>query len=188
MFYGNLLESDNNVRLGNKVIIIISIMNICDTTNIMLRAIYYSINQGKNTPKMVYLSCLYSIYLVYLFYLSLVYSIFVLRVTAVWSYAPYLTCNWLFWFFNRFERTTIFHVYLRGSVALIKEWVSFFWVHGEWIVARDKQIAWTAKRFSVDLFVPRCYSFPMNPEKRHSFLIFTMRPTKTHSKSHREKL
>ena len=49
---------------------------------------------------------------------------------------------------------------------LLKEWVSFFWVHGEWIVARDKQIAWTAKRFSVDLFVPRYDSFPMNPEKK----------------------
>ena len=42
----------------------------------------------------------------------------------------------------------------------------FFWVHGEWIVARDKQIAWTAKRFSADVFVPRYDSFPMNPEKK----------------------
>ena len=42
----------------------------------------------------------------------------------------------------------------------------FFWVHGEWIVARDKQIAWTAKRFSGDLFVPRYDSFPMNTEKK----------------------
>ena len=55
----------------------------------------------------------------------------------------------------------------------------FFWVHGEWIVARnkqigreprivarDKQIAWTAKRFSAELFVPRYDSFPMNPEKK----------------------
>ena len=47
-----------------------------------------------------------------------------------------------------------------------KEWVYFFWVHGEWIVARDKQIAWTAKRFSDDLFFPRYDSFPMNPEKK----------------------
>ena len=51
-------------------------------------------------------------------------------------------------------------------VPLFKEWVSFFWVHGEWIVARDKQIAWTARRFSADLFVPRYDSFPMNPEKK----------------------
>ena len=42
----------------------------------------------------------------------------------------------------------------------------FFWVHGVWIVARDKQIAWTAKRFSCDLFVPRYDSFPMNPDKK----------------------
>ena len=48
----------------------------------------------------------------------------------------------------------------------IKEWVSFFWVHEEWIVARDKQIAWTTKLFSADLFVPRFDSFPMNPEKK----------------------
>ena len=44
--------------------------------------------------------------------------------------------------------------------------VFFFWVHGEWIVARDKQIMWTAKRFSCDLFVPRYDSFPINPEKK----------------------
>ena len=42
----------------------------------------------------------------------------------------------------------------------------FFWVHGVWIVARDKQIAWTAKRFSGDLFVPRYDLYPMNPEKK----------------------
>ena len=42
----------------------------------------------------------------------------------------------------------------------------FFRVHGVWIVARDKQIAWTAKRFSCDLFVPRYDSYPMNPEKK----------------------
>ena len=36
-------------------------------------------------------------------------------------------------------------------VLSIQEWVSFFWVHGEWIVARDKQIGGTAKRFSADL-------------------------------------
>ena len=45
----------------------------------------------------------------------------------------------------------------------------------------------SAKRFSGDLFVPRYDSFPMNPEKRHSFLISTMLPTKTLSKILREK-
>ena len=48
----------------------------------------------------------------------------------------------------------------------LKEWASFFWVHGEWSGARNKQIAWTAKRFSYDLFVPRYDSFPMNPENK----------------------
>ena len=64
----------------------------------------------------------------------------------------------------------------------------FFWVHGEWIGARDKQIVWTVKRFSGDLFVPCSDSFPMNPEKRHSFLIFTVLPSKTLSKIRRGKL
>ena len=64
----------------------------------------------------------------------------------------------------------------------------FLWVHGVWIVARDKQIVWTVKRFSGDLFVPRYDSYPMNPEKRHSFLIFTMFPTRTLSKILWEKL
>ena len=42
----------------------------------------------------------------------------------------------------------------------------FFWVHGEWIVARNKQIGREPLRGSRDLFVP-CYdSFPMNPEKK----------------------
>ena len=42
-------------------------------------------------------------------------------------------------------------------------------------------------RSSRDLFVPHCDSFPMNREKRHSFLIFTMPPTKTPSKILRAK-
>ena len=54
----------------------------------------------------------------------------------------------------------------------IKEWVSFFWVHGLWFVERDKQIAWTAWTQKI----------------RHSFLIFTMFPTRTLSKIPREKL
>ena len=42
----------------------------------------------------------------------------------------------------------------------------FFSVHGIWIAVRNKQIAWTAKRFSCDLFVPHCDSYPMNREKK----------------------
>ena len=50
--------------------------------------------------------------------------------------------------------------YLRNECRL------FFWVHWEWIGAQDKQIAWTVKLFSDDLFVPSYNSFPMNPEKK----------------------
>ena len=46
---------------------------------------------------------------------------------------------------------------------ILKKSVFFLGSLGEWIGARDKQIAWTAKRFSDD--------FPMNPEKRHSLLV-----------------
>ena len=52
----------------------------------------------------------------------------------------------------------------------------------EWIAVRDKQIAWTAKRFSDDLLVPRSDWFPMNPENRQSFHIFTMLPSKNFMK------
>ena len=57
-----------------------------------------------------------------------------------------------------------------------------------WIVVRDKQIAETEIRSLGDLFVPHSDSFPMNPPKRHQFLIFTMLLTKTLCKIHREKL
>ena len=50
--------------------------------------------------------------------------------------------------------------------------IVFFGVHREWILARDKQIAWTATRFSGDLFVPRYDSFPMNQEKKDSHSLY----------------
>ena len=50
--------------------------------------------------------------------------------------------------------------------------MSFFWVHEEWIGARDKQIAWTAKRFSDDLFVPRSYSFPKTPTPKDTNSVY----------------
>ena len=91
--------------------------------------------------------------------------------------------------------------YILVCLCIFKEWVSFFWVHGVWIVARNKQITReplrsaeqtnhprTASRFSGDLFVPRYDSYPMNQEKRHSFLIFTMFLTRILSKILREKL
>ena len=77
---------------------------------------------------------------------------------------------WEFWIYNFSLR--ILERVLRWKHCKYKEWVSFFWVHGEWIVARNKQIGREPLRGSRDLFVP-CYdSFPMNPEKRHSFLNY----------------
>ena len=57
------------------------------------------------------------------------------------------------------------NITVRKLCQVIKEWVSIFWVHGEWIGARNKQIVWTSKRFSGDLFVSRYDLFPMSPEK-----------------------
>ena len=61
---------------------------------------------------------------------------------------------------------------LSPASCLIKEWVSFFL--GSWEMNRsaDKQIAWTAKRFSCDLFVPHCDSFPMNREKKDTHSLY----------------
>ena len=57
---------------------------------------------------------------------------------------------------------------------IIKEWVSFFsGFMGVWIVARDKQIAWTAKRFSGDLFVPRYDSYPHEPRKKDTHSLYS---------------
>ena len=59
-----------------------------------------------------------------------------------------------------------------GSIVDIRNECLFFWVHGEWIVARNKQIGREPLRGSRDLFVP-CYdSFPMNTEKKdtHSLI------------------
>ena len=55
---------------------------------------------------------------------------------------------------------------LVGSIVNIRNECLFFWVHGEWIVARNKQIGQEPLRGSRDLFVPRYNSFPMNPEKK----------------------
>ena len=69
-----------------------------------------------------------------------------------------------------------------AHVLSFKEWVSFFLGSWEWIGAQDKQFAWTAKQFSGYLFVPCSDSFPIHPEKRHPFIIFTMFPSKILSK------
>ena len=59
---------------------------------------------------------------------------------------------------------------LVGNIVNIRNECLFFWVHGEWIGARNKLIVREPLRGSRDLFVPRSDSFPMNPERRHSFL------------------
>ena len=61
-----------------------------------------------------------------------------------------------------------------------------FWVHGEWMGARDKQIALSGSR-AICLFRAVLYS-PWTQKKRHSFLIFAMLPSKTLSKIRWEKL
>ena len=71
---------------------------------------------------------------------------------------------WEFWIYIFSLR--ILERVLRWKHCKYKEWVSFFWVHGEWIVARNKQIGRELLRGSRDLFVPRYDSFPMNPEKK----------------------
>ena len=77
---------------------------------------------------------------------------------------------WEFWIYN-FSRRILERV-LVGSIVNIRDETQclFFWVHGEWIVARNKQIAREPLRVSRDSFVPHYDSFPMNPQKRHSFL------------------
>ena len=70
---------------------------------------------------------------------------------------------------NYFSRRILERV-LVGNIVNIRNECLFFWVHGVWIVARNKQITREPLRGSRDLFVPRYDSYPMNPEKRHSFL------------------
>ena len=51
---------------------------------------------------------------------------------------------WEFWI-NNFSRIILERV-LVGNIVNIRNECLFFWVHGVWIVARDKQIAWTQKK------------------------------------------
>ena len=71
---------------------------------------------------------------------------------------------WEFWIYN-FSRRILERV-LVGSIVNIRNECLFVWVHGEWIVARNKQIVREPLRGSRDLFVPRYDSFPMNPDKK----------------------
>ena len=75
---------------------------------------------------------------------------------------------WEFWI-NNFSRKILERV-LVGNIVNIRNECLFFWVHGVWIVARNKQITRELLRGSRDLYFLRYDSYPMNPEKRHSFL------------------
>ena len=67
---------------------------------------------------------------------------------------------------------TINHVFVNIPPIDLRNECLFFSVHGKWIAVRNKQIAWTAKRFSCDLFVPHCDSFPMNREKKDTHSLY----------------
>ena len=71
---------------------------------------------------------------------------------------------WGFWIKN-FSWRILEWVFV-GNIVNIRNECLFFWVHGEWIVARNKQITREPLRGSRDLFVPRYDSYPMNPEKK----------------------
>ena len=71
---------------------------------------------------------------------------------------------WELWIYN-FPRRILERVIV-GSIVNIRNECLYFWVHGEWIVARNKQITREPLRGSRDLFVPRYDSFPMNPKRK----------------------
>ena len=71
---------------------------------------------------------------------------------------------WEFWIYN-FSRSILERVFV-GSIVNLRNECLFVWVHGEWIVVRNKQIVREPLRCSRNLFVPRYDSFPMNPEKK----------------------
>ena len=68
------------------------------------------------------------------------------------------------------ERLTSYTSNLAHWWIAIKDWMSFFWVHGATNRSADKQIAWSEKRFSDDLFVLHSDSSPMNQKKDIHFL------------------
>ena len=71
---------------------------------------------------------------------------------------------WQFWVYNFSRR--ILERFFVGNIVNIRNECLFLWDHGEWIVARNKQIARELLHGSRDLFVPRYDSYPMNPEKK----------------------
>ena len=71
---------------------------------------------------------------------------------------------WEFWIYN-FSRRILERVFV-GRIVNIRNECLFFWVHGEWIVARNKQIDREPLRGSRDLFVPRLRFIPHEPRKK----------------------
>ena len=81
------------------------------------------------------------------------------RHTSRWYDGAIVKCMALSGFHTKCIDKILYKGHLRNECL-------FFSVHGIWIAVRNKQIAWTAKRFSCDLFVPHCDSYPMNREKK----------------------
>ena len=62
------------------------------------------------------------------------------------------------------------YMYIVGNIGNIRIECIGFLFHGKWIVVWNKQIAQEPLCGSLDLFEPRYDSFPMNQDKKHSFL------------------
>ena len=72
--------------------------------------------------------------------------------------------QWEFRIYN-FSQIILEMVFV-GSIVKLRNEGLFFWVYGEGIVARNKQMAREPLGSSSDLFVLRYDLFPMNPEKK----------------------
>ena len=75
---------------------------------------------------------------------------------------------WEFWI-NNFSRRILERV-IDGNIVNIRNECLFFWVHGVWIVARNKQITRETLRGSRDLLARATIHTPWTEKKRHSFL------------------
>ena len=96
------------------------------------------------------------------------------RITrAVINTSNEVKCRFLWGFLiYNFSRRILVRVFV-GSIVNIRNECLFVWVHGEWIVARNKQIV--ENRFAVHeicLSRPTIHS-PWTQKKRHSFLNWT---------------
>ena len=114
------------------------------------------------------------------------------------SSAQFLLEIWI----SYFARIILEGVFVGGIVNIRNECL-FFSVHGKWTQCgtnKSRELrsfflgSWEinrsaeqTNRVNRDLFVPHCVHFPWTEKKRHSFLIFTMPPTKTPSKIIRAK-